>query len=141
VGLGYKDGAIWASTDGYRFTLLSVNTPDLHAKLKKPSLVYTCETKSHRISIEETENDEFRYRSWNKPKSLSVTPDMVLSHGKQTFPGTGICSVPTYTFTSGEVTYEVNGGLGCTDGSEPVKATGRLSVTKDSKQVTDDWCF
>lgn len=140
-GLGYKDGVIWASTDGHRFTLQAVNELDLHVQSKKSILLYTCETKSHRISIEELANEEFRYRSWNKPKSLNETPDIDLAHGKQTFSGTGVCSIPTYTFRSGDVTYEVNGGLGCTDGSEPPKATGHLSVSVGDKQVTDDWCF
>lgn len=140
-GLGYKRGVIWASTDGHRFTLGTVNLPDLHATSKGKVLVYTCETKSHRIVIDELENGDFRYRSWNKPKSLSIAADVNVAHGKQEFEGTGICAYPTYTFTTGGAVYEVDVGLGCTDGTEPPKATGHLSVIVGGKQVTDDWCF
>lgn len=140
-GLGYKDGVIWVSTDGHRFRLDAVNLPDLHAESKKPALVYTCETKSHRIAVDEVEEGNFRYRSWNKSKSLSAAPDVDFMHGKQAFEGTGICAVPVYSFTSGSTGYQVEAGLGCTDGSESPKATGHLTVTVGGKQVTDDWCF
>ena len=141
AGLGYKGGVIWVSTDGHKFTLGVVNLPDQPAKLKKPALAYTCETKTHRIAIDEVEGGGFRYRSWNKPKSLSAASDLDIAQGKQEFEGTGVCSHAVYTFRSGQVVYQVEGGLGCTDGSEPSKATGHLSVTVSGKQVTDDWCF
>lgn len=140
-GLGYKRGILWVSTDGHRFTLGTVNVRDTQATSKKSALVYTCETKSHRIAIDELEDGGFRYRSWNKPKSLSVAADVDLAHGKEEFQGTGVCAYSVYTFTSGDAVYEVDGGLGCTDGSEPAKATGHLSVTIDGKQVTEGWCF
>jgi hypothetical protein len=140
-GLAYKNGVIWASTDGHKFTLSSVNEPNPNTSVAKPALIYTCETKSHRIAIEELDKEGLRYRSWNKPKPLSVEPDVNLVHGKQEFQGTGVCSYPLYTFAAGNVVYEVQGSMGCGDGSEPAKATGHLSVTVGGKQVTDDWCF
>jgi hypothetical protein len=140
-GLAYKNGVTWASTDGHSFAMDVVNTLDTPQKSDKPKLAYTCETKKHRISIEELPTGAARYRSWNKPKSPSGPPDVEISDGKQTFEGTGVCAYPSYTFTVGNIVYEVQGGLGCTDGSEPAKATGRLSVTISGKQVTDAWCF
>jgi len=140
-GLGYKAGVIWVSTDGHRFTLGVVNLPDQPAKSKKPALIFACETKSHRIAIDGLEGGGFRYRSWNKPKAPSAVPDIELTQGKQVYEGSGVCAYPVYTFTSGKVVYQVDAGLGCTDGSEPSKATGHLSVTIGGKQVTDDWCF
>jgi hypothetical protein len=139
-GLGYKRGILWVSTDGHRFTLGTVNLRDKEPE-SKSGLVYTCETKSHRIAIDELEDGRFRYRSWNKPNSLSVAPDVDLATGKQEFEGTGVCSHSAYTFTTGKTVYQVEEGLGCTDGSEPSKATGHLTVTVAGKQVTDDWCF
>ncbi len=134
-GLGYKDGVIWVSTDGHRFTLGTVNLRDFQAESKKSALVYTCETKSHRIAIDETGEDNVRYRSWNnKPKPVSGAADVEIVHGKQELEGTGVCSHPVYTFTNGKVVYEVLGGLGCTEGSEPAKATGHLSVTIGGKR-------
>ena len=140
-GLGYKTGAIWVSTNGERFTLQSVNTPDLYAKTNKPALIYTCETKTHRISVEELDGDKFRYRSWNKPKELSDAPDVDIPTGALHFEGTGICSYAVYSFKKGNAEYNVDQGLGCTAGHEPVKATGNLTVTVDGKQVTDTPCF
>jgi hypothetical protein len=140
-GLGYKRGIIWVSTDGHRFTLGTVNLRDQQAESKEPALIFACETKTHRIAIDELEGGGFRYRSWNKPKSLSTAPDLDLAQGKQEYEGSGVCAHSVYTFTSGQAVYQVEGGLGCTDGSEPSKATGHLSVTIGGKQVTDDWCF
>jgi len=140
-GLGYKAGVIWASTDGNKFTLESVDTADPNAKLDKPALIYTCETKTHRISIEALNNGKYRYRSWNKPKELSDPPDAEIANGTLHFEGTGICSYSVYSFTKGDVEYTVSQGLGCTDGKEPDRATGELHVTVAGKGVTQDWCF
>lgn len=140
-GLGYKAGVIWVSTDGNKFRLDSVNSPDLHAKSDKPTLLYTCETKTHRISIEDLKNGKFRYRSWNKPKELSETPDLEISDGTIHLEGTGICSYGVYSFTKGNAEYTVNEGLGCTDGTEPKQATGDLHVTVAGKDVTQAWCY
>jgi len=140
-GLGYKAGVIWVSTDDHKFTLQSVNTPDLHAKADKPALAYTCETKTHRISIEDLNNEKYRYRSWNKPKELNEPPDVEIANGTLHFEGTGICSYGVYSFTKGNVEYIVSQGLGCSDGKEPKGATGDLHVTVSGKDVTQVWCF
>lgn len=141
-GLGYKRGAIWVSTDGHKFGLDAVNTADSSSvKSDKPTLIYTCETKTHRISIEDLNNGKYRYRSWNKPKELSEPPDLQISDGTLHFEGTGICSYGVYSFTKGNVEYTVDQGLGCTDGTEPKHATGELYVTMAGKDVTKAWCF
>ena len=140
-GLGYKTGVIWVSTDGKRFTLWSVNEPGLHAKLDHLALVYTCETKAHRISIEDLNNGKYRYRSWDKPKELSEKPDIEISDGTLHFEGTGVCSYGVYSFRNGNAEYTIDQGLGCTDGSEPKNATGDLHVTVAGKDVTQAWCF
>lgn len=140
-GLGYKAGSIWTSTDGHRFRLDAVNTPDPPGEPDTPGLVYTCETKTHRISIEDLTNGKYRYRSWNKPKELGERPDVEISDGTFHFEGTGICSVGVYSFGKGNVEYTVGQGLGCTDGTEPKEATGDLHVTVAGKTVTETWCF
>lgn len=140
-GLGYKAGAVWASTDGYSFGLDAVNTVTKSADSDTWQLAYTCETKTHRIVIDEKDDSLARYRSWNKPKPLSTEPDVNLTNGQKSFEGTGVCSYPMYTFKAGNVTYEVDGALGCTDGSEPKRATGHLLVTIGADKVTDSYCF
>jgi hypothetical protein len=140
-GLGYKEGVIWVSTNGGRFALDSVNEPDLHAKPDRPALVYTCETKTHRIAIEDLNNGKYRYRSWNKPKALSEPPDIDISDGTVHFEGTGVCTYGVYSFKKGDAEYTIDDGLGCTDGSEPKQATGDLHVAVAGKAVTQAWCF
>jgi hypothetical protein len=140
-GVGYKRGVIWVSTNGHKFGLDAVNAPDLHAKSYKPTLVYTCETKTHRISIQDPKSGKYRYRSWNKPKELSEPPDLEISNGNLHFEGTGICSYGVYSFRKGNAEYTIDQGLGCSDGSEPKNATGDLHVTVAGKDVTQAWCF
>jgi hypothetical protein len=140
-GVAYADGVVWASTDDHKFTLTAVNSPGVPAKSTTPTLIYACETKTHRIAVDGLNGGDYRYRSWNKPKPLSGAPDVELAHGKLELEGTGVCAYPVYTFTSKDVVYEVQGAMGCTDGSEPKKATGHLSVSIGGKQVTDTYCF
>jgi hypothetical protein len=140
-GLAYKNGVIWVSVVEHKFGMDSVNTPNSYAKGDKPALVYTCETKTHRIAIEDLNDGKFRYRSWNKPKELSELPDVEIRDGELHFEGTGVCSTPIYAFKKGNVEYEVSGSLGCVEGDEPKQATGELHVTVEGKDVTQAWCF
>lgn len=140
-GVAYQSGRVWVSEAKYGFAVWSVNVPDPEQKVKTPRLTYTCQTDTHRITIEELASGAYRYRSWNKPKPLTDSPDVDISTGKQSFGGTGICAVPVYTFTNGNIIYEVDAAIGCTDGKEPKEATGRLSVSKNDKQITDTWCY
>lgn len=140
-GIAYKGGVAWVQDLDGRTGLWSINLPTVSGKTASSKLAYSCETKTNRIVVDEASNGDVRYRSWNKPKPLTASPDVDVAHGKMTFQGTGVCAYPSYTFTVGNVIYEVQGGLGCTDGSEPAKATGHLSVTIGGKQVTDVWCY
>lgn len=139
-GLGYKEGVIWVSTDGKRFALDVVNAGGFSAG-QTPKVQYTCETRTHRISISLLKGDAYRYQSWNASKPVTGPPDVDLSNGTLQFDGTGVCATSVYFFTKGDVRYEVRDGMGCTDGSEPAKATGHLSVFIADKQVTDAWCY
>ena len=140
-GYGLANGTLWLTATKGRWLISRVNVEETTRASRSPALVYSCETKTHRIVIENTLSKDFHYRSWNKPKSLSDVPDLDLSHGEQSFQGTGICAYPTYTFQRANVTIAVDGGIGCTDGSEPHKATGHLTVKIAGKVVTDIYCF
>lgn len=141
-GYGLANGTLWLSATKGRWLISSVHVEQPSSGPKgAPRLVYSCETKTHRITISEATSTTFHYRSWNKPKALTETPDLDLLGGKQTYQGTGVCATPTYTFTRGNVTIAVDGALGCSDGSEPPKATGHLTVTIGDKTVTDTYCF
>jgi hypothetical protein len=140
-GVAYADGVVWASTDDHKFTLTAVNSPGEAATSRGPALIYGCETKTHRIMVDGVKGDNYRYRSWNKPKPLGGSPDVELTHGTIDIQGTGVCAYPVYTFTSKDVVYAVQTAMGCTDGNEPKKATGHLNVSIGGKQVTDVYCF
>jgi opacity protein-like surface antigen len=140
-GLGYRQGVIWVSTVGPKFAVDTVNLPDAAQTLPTPTLEYTCETKTHRIVVDELEGGKYRYRSWDKPKDLTESPNVDLKTGELSVDGTGVCSVPVYSFKKGDVVYSVNAGLGCSDGSEPAKATGQLIVNIAGKDAAPAWCF
>ena len=141
-GLGYMNGWLWVSTNKGKFTVDTVNAGGERPNTGKLALAYTCETRTHRIVIDESaDGNDVRFRSWNKPRPVTAAPDVDLSKGEKTYEGTGVCAYPLYTFKTQNVVYEVQSEMGCTEGSEPKKATGHLSVTIGDKQVTDDWCF
>jgi len=147
-GISYGRGAAWISNSDTvepkngrpMIALYVVNVMD-DPPAPLPRLVYTCRTEKHRITIDELPKDKFRYRSWDQHKPLSDPPDLDLTNGTVRFEGTGVCATPTYSFHRGDTDFEVNQGLGCTDGSDPKEATGHLTVKISGKTVTDTWCF
>lgn len=139
-GLGYLNGVIWVSTNGKKFGLDAINGGG-SAAAEAPKVQYTCETKTHRIAITMLKGDTLRYQSWNKSKPVTGPADVDLLNGTMHYEGTGVCAYAVYAFTKGEVRYEVEKGIGCSDGTDPAKATGHLNVFISDKQVTDAWCF
>ncbi len=102
--------------------------------------VFSCQVPKHHIVIDRVADGKVRYRSWNVPKQLTDAPDVDLM-GTDNIEGTGPCSHPVYAFTSGNVRYQVEGTLGCSDASEPKGAKGDLIVEISGKQVTQNWCY
>jgi hypothetical protein len=68
--------------------------------------IYVCETIKFLIRVDLLDNDEFRYVAWNKPKTITEKPDLILSQGVQEFQGTmgGV----TYTFSNGQYYYQID---------------------------------
>ena len=61
-----------------------------------------------------------------------TTPGLIVTEGRWVL-------YASYTFKNGDTTYDVR-ELGCTDGSEPVDATGRLVVSLRGRQVAEWLC-
>jgi|GEM_PF-3499257 len=137
-GIGYRTGVIWVAESERGYALTVVNGVDTKGVSKEPRLVFTCETPTHRIAIDELADGKVRYRSWDKPKPLTGTPDIEVANGKQDFEGHGVCAYATYTFAKGNVVYEVEGASAC--GESNAKDNGSLSVTVNGKQVTSVAC-
>ena len=121
TGFGLFLGDIWLFDDGDIMTINYQSTKELellnklHTEIegkihksvsnwKKNILV--CETEKFLIRIDLLENNDLRYISWNKPKTISDKPDLILMKGIQEFQGTmgGI----TYTFQNQDWTYQID---------------------------------
>ena len=147
-GIGYGLGVIWVNASKRGYSIWSVNRDAVPPYPKNqqniPKINYVCQTQTHRIVVETLADGTLRYRSWNKPRSVTEAPDLEIAKGDSTFEGTQVCAVPIYTFKNGSNVYRVEGGLGCFGDAEPGPprdATGRLEVGVADKPVTDSWCY
>lgn len=98
------------------FLLLSVTSSVALAEGKNGEArrTFSCETAKHRIFIDSTDNNSYRYRSWNKPKAISEKPDVELIDQRAWRPqGTGVCSYTAWDFSRGNVNYLVFEPSGC----------------------------
>lgn len=147
-GIGYGRGVIWVNASERGYAIWSVNRdavpPYPKDQQRVPRINYVCQTQTHRIVVDTAADGVLRYRSWNKPRSVTENPDLDISKGSSRFEGTDLCAIPIYTFKNGSATYMIDGGLGCFGDSEPGRppkdATGRLEVTVAGKS-TDSWCY
>lgn len=111
--------------------------PSLAAQAKVDG--YECRTDKHFIKVTGIQEDSLLYQAWKDEESSKSKPDLQLSKGQRVIEGTGPCRYQTFIFKNGVYRYEV-GELGCTDGSEPENAVGRLRVTKGEKPLSEQWC-
>lgn len=146
-GIGYGRGVIWVHGTDRGYSIWSVNRdatgPYKEMYRRLPRIEFVCQTQTHRIVVDMMAGEVLRYRSWDKPRPVSGTPNIELLKGKDTFEGTNVCAVPIYTFQKGETTYSVEGGLGCFAESDnvPKDATGHLAVTVGERTLTEQWCY
>ena len=80
---------------------------DLDAAVKN-NIIY-CENSQFSIKVDNLKNGGIRYTSWNKPKSISDEPDLILYDGKVEQQGTG--GGYHYLFESGEWRYIIENNL------------------------------
>jgi len=80
---------------------------ELNAEVK--SNIIHCENEKFIIKVDNLKNGDIRYISWDKPKSISDQPNMVLYNGKVEQQGTG--GGYHYVFKSGEWNYIIENNL------------------------------
>ena len=68
-----------------------------------------CENNKFIIKIDRLKNDDIRYISWNKPKTITDKPNLVLYNGKVETQGTG--GGYHYIFKSGDWNYVIENNL------------------------------
>ncbi len=115
------------------------------SKTVDDAVVYRCETPKHTILIEADANKGgYTYRSWNKPKSTTDTPDLVLTGGSFEYFGTGICRYSKYSFKKGNLQINVQDGFGCGDDDYfakiPPNTDGELMVLVGDKVRDHYYC-
>ena len=120
--------------NGPRFRVAIVNgTREESAAAPYPRLVYACETIKHRIVVEQTSVEDYRYRSWNLPTFPPTAPSLQLS-GTADSEGTGECRHAIYAFERGDTRIDVS-EPGCDENDWP---QGQVTVTIKG-QSAGDW--
>ncbi len=109
------------------------------------AVVYRCETPKHTILIENDANKGgYTYRSWNKPKSTTDAPDLVLTGGSFESFGSGMCSYSRYSFKKGNLQINVQDGFACGDDDYfakiPPNTGGELTVLIGGKVRDHYYC-
>jgi hypothetical protein len=146
--IGYGGGLAWVEEQTFEgddtgFRIKSINLVDPKAEAaaaKALKIGFVCETRKHRIVIEEQgEDPKPRYRVWNRPKALNEKPDLEITEGTATWEGSGVCASQVWKFPAGKSTIEVS-GLACGPGDEPDGAIGMLTVTT-GESVQSYYCF
>jgi hypothetical protein len=120
-GLGLLYGDLWLNEKGKIMTvnysssaevtlqkkLIDETKSVMHKSVNKwKENIIVCETDKYLIRVDMLDDDSYRYTSWNKPKTISEKPDLVLFNGEQEFQGTmgGV----TYTFKNSDWVYIID---------------------------------
>lgn len=144
-GIMYGHGVLWVQGQiqgkGISYRIHALNLPETTPPkpFRDPPLAFVCETALHRIVIDEADPDSYRYRAWNKPRSLQGEPDMTVTAGRLSYDGRGLCATAQWQFPTGDTLYTVAARNAC--GAEvPEAARGQLRVTVAGKVQQTLWC-
>lgn len=134
------DGTLWLDRidhgNGPRYRVAIVNaTREESAAAPYPRLVYACATVKHRIVVEQTGIEDYRYRSWNLPNFPPDAPSLQLN-GTSDAEGTGECRHAIYAFERGDTRVDVS-EPGCDENEWP---EGRVTVSIKGKTAGDWAC-
>ncbi len=102
---------------------------------------FTCKTSKHTVEVSTLRSGAYQYTAWNKPKSTTSKPDIVVRNGNMVVEGTGICRHARWEFRRGNVQYMVSRPATCTEAIPPPNATGQLSVFIDDVHRKSWWCL
>lgn len=102
---------------------------------------FTCITEKHTIFIDKIDSNNYRYRSWNKPKNSDSKPDMELKSKDIKVEGTGACRYTIFSFKTGKVEFLVDDGVSCVETAPPENAIGNLTVLINEEVKSSYFCF
>lgn len=102
---------------------------------------FACSTSKHTVIVTLLPSGNYQYRAWNRPKSITGKPDVLIVGGEEITEGTGVCRYTRWEFTSNNVRYVVSTPVACTEDMPPPNATGRLSVFINGEHRKSWWCF
>lgn len=102
---------------------------------------FTCKTSAHIVTIDQLSSNQYQYRAWNKPKSITKKPDTIIARGKEITEGTGVCRYTRWEFNNSNTQYIVSTPVTCTEDIPPSNATGRLSVFVNGEHRKSWWCL
>ena len=141
--IGYGRGAVWVKGRRQfgvrRFAVTTINLPSASSPARA-GVVFVCRADDHRIVVDRLADGGLRYRSWNRPRTLTDAPTLELTGGEDDFSGSGACAHHSWTFTSGDAEYIV-AEAACTAEVPPAGAIGELSVSVKGVHQKYSWCY
>lgn len=102
---------------------------------------FVCKTSTHIVTINPLSAGQYKYTAWNKPKSMTDKPDMVIMKGKQIIEGTGVCRYTRWEFNNSNTKYVVSTPVTCTESIPPSNAIGELSIFINDEFRKSSWCL
>lgn len=102
---------------------------------------FSCNTEKHTILINKIDAANYRYRSWNKPKSIDEKADMDLISKDISTDGTGSMRATTYVFSTGNVQIRVDDNSSLGEGKPPANAIGNLNVYISNQLKNHYYCL
>ncbi len=143
-GIMYGNGRLWAGvTMEGRYQLTAINLPDVETEeATKPKLDFVCDAEKHRVVIDLNADDTPRYRSWNKPRSLTEPPDLEVATGTKDYEGTGPCAHPIWRFQAGDAEFTIDRGGCFADSNPPLPQGYRGSLEVKVGRKSQSWtCY
>ncbi len=102
---------------------------------------FVCKTLKHTVIVNFLPSGKYEYMAWNKPKSITEEPDMLIVGGEEITEGTGVCRYTRWEFKNENAQYIVSKPVTCTESIPPANATGQLSVFINDEHRKSWWCF
>jgi hypothetical protein len=144
-GLGYGSGDVWVTVrkqgGAERFVVGTVNLAD-SSKQRAPAVVFVCRADDQRATIDRRPDGSVRFRSWNRPRTPTGTPDLEFLSGVEKFEGSGPCAHRVWSFKGTKDTYDVH-EPGCFADSNPPPEgiLGFVLVNTGAEQSRRWWCY